>query len=172
MNDTWLAHFGIPGMKWGIRRYENKDGTLTEAGKKRYSKELQRNLQKKKENRADPDSLKDPDKWVEEDRKGAKNVVDNAKNLTNSLKDLERTTNKPKEKERLDLSGISDKDLRDKINRELLERQYNQVFNSPETSKGREKVREFLEISGSVLGITSAALGIALAIQQLKRGSS
>ena len=49
MNDTWLAHFGIPGMKWGIRRYENKDGTLTEAGKKRYSKELQRNLQKKKE---------------------------------------------------------------------------------------------------------------------------
>lgn len=33
-----LAHFGIKGMKWGIRRFENEDGTLTEAGKLRYYK--------------------------------------------------------------------------------------------------------------------------------------
>lgn len=32
-----LEHFGILGMKWGIRRFQNKDGTLTSAGKKRYS---------------------------------------------------------------------------------------------------------------------------------------
>lgn len=32
-----LYHYGIRGMKWGVRRYQNKDGTLSEAGKKRYS---------------------------------------------------------------------------------------------------------------------------------------
>ena len=32
-----LYHHGIKGMKWGVRRYQNKDGTLTSAGKKRYA---------------------------------------------------------------------------------------------------------------------------------------
>lgn len=32
----YLAHHGILGQKWGIRRYQNKDGSLTSAGKKRY----------------------------------------------------------------------------------------------------------------------------------------
>ncbi len=36
MNDE-LQHHGILGMKWGIRRYQNKDGSLTKEGKERYS---------------------------------------------------------------------------------------------------------------------------------------
>lgn len=36
MNDR-LLHYGVKGMKWGVRRYQKKDGTLTSAGKKRYS---------------------------------------------------------------------------------------------------------------------------------------
>lgn len=34
--ETILAHHGVLGQKWGVRRYQNKDGTLTSAGKKRY----------------------------------------------------------------------------------------------------------------------------------------
>ena len=37
-NDGELYHWGVKGMKWGVRRYQNKDGSLKPAGKKRIAK--------------------------------------------------------------------------------------------------------------------------------------
>jgi len=37
-----LYHHGVKGMKWGVRRYQNKDGTLTAAGKRREAKQAKR----------------------------------------------------------------------------------------------------------------------------------
>jgi hypothetical protein len=34
---TYLAHYGIRGQRWGVRRYQNDDGSLTRLGQKRYN---------------------------------------------------------------------------------------------------------------------------------------
>lgn len=39
---NYIAHHGIKNQKWGVRRFQNEDGTLTEAGKRRYSKGVNR----------------------------------------------------------------------------------------------------------------------------------
>lgn len=44
--DEELQHWGIKGQKWGVRRYQNKDGSLTPEGKKRLSKEYEKRITK------------------------------------------------------------------------------------------------------------------------------
>lgn len=168
--ESSLQHWGIKGMKWGVRRYQNKDGTLTDAGKKRYSRDIQDNKSKKKDNRIDT-STPDPRRWAREDLERTGRVIDATSKIVRQAQDVERNTSSKPTKKKLDLSNMTDKELQDRINREMLERRYNDLFapeETPTVSKGRTAARDILETAGTVLGVAGSAVSLALAISQLR----
>ena len=169
MENKTLTHWGIKGMKWGVRRYQNKDGTLTDAGKKRYDRDIAENNAKKKDNRIVIDGP-DASRWVREDTSRAKRVVDSSNDMVKRFRDMERDTRPSPKKKKMDLSKMTDQELRDRINRTNLERQYTEMFGQETSniSKGRKYASAILETAGTILTIGSSALGIALAIKELK----
>lgn len=163
-----LTHYGVLGQKWGVRRYQNKDGSLTAAGKKRMYKEQFDSEGK------DPGEKKkyvaDANRWVTEDITNARDLANESSSAANKLKNLNDTASRrslDKRKSQMNLDNMSDKEMRDKINRELLERQYRDVFTPRNTSKGKEYLDTVLDYAGPILGVTASALTIALSIRKL-----
>lgn len=76
--EEFLAHYGVKGMKWGVRRYRNEDGSLTEKGKQREEtksvKKERRELSKSRRS-IDTDVLEDTIKRLENEKK-LKDLVD------------------------------------------------------------------------------------------------
>lgn len=163
MKQYYLIHWGIKGQKWGVRRYQNKDGTLTPAGKKRYDDEYNSLSNKKKKN-----YTANPDQWVKDDISRSRKLTDESSGLARNMKGLNDTIASSRSKPKMDLSQMTDKEMRERINRAMLEKQYNDMFSEDKAARGHEYVDRTLAIAGGVLGVTSSALGIALAIKELK----
>lgn len=180
--DGELYHHGTKGMKWGRRRYQNEDGSLTAAGKKRYARDAREKGYKdqdesgtyyksagKKGGRKETLDV-DADRYVTEDLQRTKRVADDSAQLASKLKTVNDKSIRNQPKTRMDLSNMSDKELRDQINRELLERQYNDVFNPPKVNKGKETAGKILETAGDVLLVAGSAVGLALSLRELLKG--
>ena len=162
-----LKHFGKKGMKWGVRRYQNKDGTLTEAGKKRYARDIRENNARKKDNRMKIDGP-DAHRWVQEDIDRTKKSIDEASNVTRQLDNLNQSVSKSKPV-KMDLSSMSDAELRAKINRAQLERQYADLYSqdSRQISKGKKIVDNVLEYGGKTLTVAGSAVALGSAIYKM-----
>lgn len=141
MENNTLSHWGIKGMRWGIRRYQNKDGTFTAAGRRRYAKEMeklkaeQKILNNRKRTQAKIDKLKNMRKTIDEENA----AMDNLQNK----KKIFKTTDQPKKRK---IKDLSNEELAQRIERMRLEDTYANLIKArhPEVvSKGKSFSKKF-----------------------------
>ena len=95
-----LAHYGIKGMKWGVRRYQNEDGTLTALGKKQKALESAR-----EKARSDPGNSK-----YQHDLEFAKNEYRDQKILDMIAKQKSKSRRQESLEQKYKEQGFSDQD--------------------------------------------------------------
>lgn len=76
-SDDELMHYGVKGMKWGVRRYQRKDGSLTGAGKRRLKKALRGGTELKNTDKVFQEKVTEPLNKSKEyaQMKGATNLL-------------------------------------------------------------------------------------------------
>lgn len=124
--DDYLMHHGVKGQKWGVRRYQNYDGTLKSAGKRQY--------------RTDKGYSK-------------KNTSSN-KSSNNA--------NKP-------MSEMTNKELRQHINRMKLEQEYKNL-KQKDITRGREYVMGYVKDYATVAGALATTASIVSTVYKIKKG--
>ena len=121
-NDDYLIHYGVKGQKWGIRRYQYEDGSLTPEGKEHYNVG---------EDGKKPSAIKTGIK------NAANYVVKKAKEAGKKQKESFVRRHKP-------VSQMNDQELRENLDRMMKERQYKQIVdemngkNKPKKSFGQK----------------------------------
>ena len=132
MSSNELAHHGIKGMRWGVRRYQNKDGSLTKAGRKKMAK-LDKEYSK----------------------------LTGQKRITESPNNSSSLTKKKK------LSEMTDDEIRSRINRINLEKEYIDLIKNQDSIKKQEEGNGFIK---TVRSDVLKPVAIDLGRQALKSG--
>lgn len=141
-----LQHHGIKGQKWGVRRFQNTDGSLTAEGKKRYS-------------------VNDYQQAIDKTKTAGK-IVNEAKTLNNTVKKL----NDPAAERRIrkSVAEMSDIELQKRVQRLNMEDNYTRMMLHRESlERGRTFVDKALDVSAIAVQGTVASLTIALLVKQL-----
>lgn len=187
-----LEHSGVKGMKKGVNKYRNPDGTLNEEGKRRYyasysktKENLEKNYQrpKKDENgkviRDENGNIIYDTKVTEQDIFNKMKYDETNQNLNDSVKLLKETNQLVKNVENIipreqgtriysSHPELTDNELRNKINRLKTEHEYSDLVGETKYIKsGSEKAREIIQTVGSSIAIVGSAAMVAATIHEM-----
>lgn len=163
-----LYHHGIKGQKWGMRRWQNEDGTLTDAGRQRYGvKSDKTNVDQTSITTKEGKKLYEKD--IRETHESVMDTLDAARTIANETANLAAPKKGSKIVNKKDYSKMSDEELRKKVNRLQMERQYGDLTGDNKyVMTGKEKVRETLQTVGSLISIVGGVVGIVYTVNKLK----
>lgn len=146
-----LQHWGVKGMRWGIRRYQNRDGTLTEAGKKRYAKEMEKlkaeekTLKNKQRTKAKMDKLEE----LRKSNAALKEGLGEGKS-----KKVKDQKDEPPKMEKKAIKDMTDAELAARKARLQMEKDYKDLLKQTrgeQAAKGKSFVEEVLTNSGKAM---------------------
>jgi hypothetical protein len=138
VGENFIEHHGILNMKWGRRRFQNPDGTLTAEGKIRYSREKRRQAAK---------NLKKARKVREANKKKEMKLEKKkAKILAKGLDEVKKNS-----------KLFSNEEIANLVNRNQLESRLADAANSKNVQKGKIKVDNVLDFMGKAASIADSA---------------
>ena len=152
---TELWHHGIMGMKWGIRRYQNPDGSLTTAGKIRYGNK----------NRLEASVNKKAAKL----QRKYNDLTGKSIRQNNAAKDKTDEEARKKDSKSKSISEMSSEELQAAINRINLEKTYLQAMesvNPRKVSRGQKFIDSFKDQA-----VNSISKGAAEALGDVVKGA-
>lgn len=147
MENDILTHWGVKGMKWGVRRYQNSDGSLTPAGKKRYS---------------------DGMNFVER-AKAKKKAKQRAENLKKA-RAVKAERKAQISKDKMSPKQMTDKEIQDRISRLELEKKYSALVKESralQMPRGKKFIDKFLDSTTDRVADQVAADVVAQSIKVL-----
>lgn len=131
-----VIHWGIKGMRWGVRRYQNPDGSLTPAGKKRYAKDIATLKEENAKLDAQIKAKKAADRTKarveklladnEAKKKALRGEGDDAAKKTTAKADGDQKTETPKKERPVAKTAaeMTTQELQERVNRIRLEQEY------------------------------------------------
>jgi len=138
VGENFIEHHGILNMKWGRRRFQNPDGTLTPEGKIRYSREKRKQAAK---------NLKKARKVREANKKREMKLA------KKKAKIVEKGLDEVKKHSKL----FSNEEIANLVNRNQLESRLADAANSKNVQRGKIKVDNILDFMGKAANIADSA---------------